>query len=228
MTDIRLECAPMARSVKLAELDIRETSGVDHPAHLHEGWLVIKSVAGEGAQDSEGDNVELEVTETEVIEQEPTPVAAAASADNAELVKELGDLRKELSNMRAEKERIEKEAALAKAVERAAEFAGLPGVDPQALGEDILKMRETMPEVADRIEGIFAGASRAFAEAGVLKEVGVDADTSTSNSDAWGMIQSRANDLLASGEASSLAKAITLVAERDKDLYTTYLTEKGL
>ena len=130
--------------------------------------------------------------------------------------------------MRAEKERIEKEAALAKAVERAAEFAGLPGVDPQALGEDILKMRETMPEVADRIEGIFAGASRAFAEAGVLKEVGVDADTSTSNSDAWGMIQSRANDLLASGEASSLAKAITLVAERDKDLYTTYLTEKGL
>lgn len=228
MSDNRLEWRAMARSVKLAELDIRETSGVDHPAHLHEGWLVIKSVAGEGTQDSEGDNVELEVTETEVVEQEPTPVAAAANADTAELVKELGDLRKELANMRAEKERIENEAALAKAVERAAEFAGLPGVDPQALGEDILKMRAALPEVAERIEGIFAGAARAFAEAGVLKEVGVDADTSTSSSDAWGIIQSRANDLVASGEAATLAKAITLVAERDKDLYTTYLTEKGL
>jgi hypothetical protein len=219
----------MARSVKLAELDIRETSGVDHPAHLHEGWLVIKSAAESGAPNDEGDNVELEVTQTEVVEQEPTPVAAAANAETADLVKELGNLRKELADMRAEKERIEKEAALAKAVERAAEFAGLPGVDPQALGEDILKMRDTLPEVAERIEGIFAGAARAIAESGVLKEVGVDAGSDASgHTDAWGIIQSRANDLVAAGEAPTIAKAITLVAERDKDLYTTYLTEKGL
>ena len=62
----------------------------------------------------------------------------------------------------------------------------------------------------------------------MLKEVGIDADTSTGSTDAWGIIQSRANDLVAAGEAATLAKAITLVAERDKDLYTTYLTEKGL
>lgn len=34
----------MARKApKMTELVIEETSGVDHPAHLHEGWLVIKA-----------------------------------------------------------------------------------------------------------------------------------------------------------------------------------------
>ena len=33
----------MAKTRKMVGLNIEETSGVDHPAHLHEGWLVIKS-----------------------------------------------------------------------------------------------------------------------------------------------------------------------------------------
>jgi len=33
----------MAKARKMVSLNIEEASGVDHPAHLHEGWLVIKS-----------------------------------------------------------------------------------------------------------------------------------------------------------------------------------------
>jgi hypothetical protein len=33
----------MPKARKMVSLNIEETSGVDHPAHLHEGWLVIKS-----------------------------------------------------------------------------------------------------------------------------------------------------------------------------------------
>lgn len=34
----------MARKApKMTNLEIEETSGVDHPAHLHEGWLVVKA-----------------------------------------------------------------------------------------------------------------------------------------------------------------------------------------
>lgn len=33
----------MARARKMVNLSIEETSGVDHPAHLTEGWLVMKS-----------------------------------------------------------------------------------------------------------------------------------------------------------------------------------------
>ena len=31
------------RTKKLEDLEIVEASGVDHPAHLHEGWIVQKS-----------------------------------------------------------------------------------------------------------------------------------------------------------------------------------------
>ena len=219
----------MSRSVKLADLDIRETSGVDHPAHLHEGWLVLKSVA-EGDPTQEGESiVELEVTETEAqVEEQVTEVAAAVDNQNAELLKEVGDLRKELADMRAEKEAIVKQAELAKAVETAAEFAALPGVDPQVLGEDIVKMRAELPEVAERIESILKGSAIAISEAGVLKEVGSDAAEEIASADAWGLIESQANDLVAAGEANNIAKAITIVAERDKELYNRYLSEKGL
>ena len=32
----------MPNTKKLVDLEIEETSGVDHPAHLYEGWLVRK------------------------------------------------------------------------------------------------------------------------------------------------------------------------------------------
>jgi hypothetical protein len=31
------------KAPKMTNLEIEETSGVDHPAHLHEGWLVVKA-----------------------------------------------------------------------------------------------------------------------------------------------------------------------------------------
>jgi len=222
----------MAVSTKLAELDIRETSGVDHPAHLHEGWLVIKSAADSDADTDEGENpeMELDVTEETVVEEavaeEPTPVAASVAGPDEELRKELTDLRKELSAMRAEKERIEAEADLAKAVETAGEFAILPEVDVNEFGALLVDLRKNAPEAAEKIESVLKASARALAEAGVLKEVGTDAAEETH--DAWGKIESLANDLVAAGEAPSFAKAVSLVATRDKDLYNTYLIEKGL
>ena len=35
------------RTRKMVKLAIEETSGVDHPAHLHEGWLVMKSAGND-------------------------------------------------------------------------------------------------------------------------------------------------------------------------------------
>jgi hypothetical protein len=189
----------MAVSTKLADLDIRETSGVDHPAHLHEGWLVIKSAADSDAETDEGENpeMELDVTEETVVEEtvaeEPTPVAASVAGPDAELRKELTDL---------------------------------PEVDVNEFGALLVDLRKNAPEAAEKIESVLKASARALAEAGVLKEVGTDAADETH--DAWGKIESLANDLVAAGEAPSFAKAVSLVATRDKDLYNTYLIEKGL
>jgi len=43
---------PRAKARKMVNLDIEETSGVDHPAHLHEGWLVMKAVSNEEVENA--------------------------------------------------------------------------------------------------------------------------------------------------------------------------------
>lgn len=215
----------MARSSKLAELVVNETSGVDHPAHLHEGWLVIKSATNEG----ELETVELAVTEEQTQDEQlvdETPVAASVAGPDEELRKELTDLRKELAAMRVEKERLEAEQEVNAAVEKCAEWVAVPGVSEE-FAPTLVALRKAAPVEAAAVEAILDSAARALSEAGVLKELGTSSDDTT-GADAWGRIEALANDMVASGEAPSFAKAVTLVATRDKDLYNTYLTEKGL
>jgi len=60
----------------MVNLAIEETSGVDHPAHLHEGWLVMKSASESEVQrvldksltkeDSDMENKTTEATEDKV------------------------------------------------------------------------------------------------------------------------------------------------------------------
>jgi len=49
----------VAQAPKMVNLAIEETSGVDHPAHLHEGWLVVKA-----ANPSEVDEIVAALTVT--------------------------------------------------------------------------------------------------------------------------------------------------------------------
>lgn len=40
----------MGQARKMVNLNIKETSGVDHPAHEHEGWIVMKSASAESVE----------------------------------------------------------------------------------------------------------------------------------------------------------------------------------
>jgi len=50
---------------KMVNLNIEETSGVDHPAHLHEGWLVMKA-ASPGAVAKKTEEILMKAEEREV------------------------------------------------------------------------------------------------------------------------------------------------------------------
>ena len=50
----------------MVKLKVDETSGVDHPAHLEEGWIVIKSKGAPVAKESK---VEAEMEDEEVVEE---------------------------------------------------------------------------------------------------------------------------------------------------------------
>lgn len=225
----------MSRSTKLAELKVVETSGVDHPAHLHEGWLVIKSATlAETSTETQGDNVELNITE-ETIEAPVEPVVETvatadiekAAAQHEAIVKELTDLRKQLDDVRKENDSLLATRELEKATESAHGWAILPEMNPAEFAPALVELRKALPAVAEKIEAVFSASARALGESNILKEVGSDSAPKASG-DAWSQIEAMANDLVATGEANTFAKAVSVVASRNKDLYATYINEKGI
>jgi hypothetical protein len=101
----------LARTRKMANLVIEETSGVDHPAHLHEGWLVMKS-----ADESEVQRVLDEtLTEEDSIMEETTTAATDAQVEKAEMtledaMKKIVELEGKLSEMEMSKEEDKSES----------------------------------------------------------------------------------------------------------------------
>ena len=95
------------RARKMVNLAIEETSGVDHPAHLHEGWLVMKS-----ADESEVQRV-LDETLTEEdsnMEETTTTATDALEVEKAEMtledaMKKIAELEGKLSEMEMAKEK---------------------------------------------------------------------------------------------------------------------------
>ena len=88
---------------KMVALKVLETSGVDHPAHLEEGWIVMKSAETE---DTVAEETEVQETE-EIVAEETEGVEAEVEA-----TEEIGD--------DAIERIVELEAALSKARERIA------------------------------------------------------------------------------------------------------------
>ena len=101
----------MARTRKMANLVIEETSGADHPAHLHEGWLVMKS-----ADESEVQRVLDEtLTEEDSDMEEKTTAATDAQVEKAEMtleeaMKKIAELEGKLSEMEMAKGEKESES----------------------------------------------------------------------------------------------------------------------
>ena len=54
---------------KMVNLNIEETSGVDHPAHMSEGWVVMKNATNEDVENTFSEIEESDMTEEQEIEQ---------------------------------------------------------------------------------------------------------------------------------------------------------------
>jgi hypothetical protein len=219
----------MATRKMLKDLEINETSGVDHPAHLYEGWVVMKQAdldatldAAQTTGSNQGDNMA------------DKPAEAPEMSD--ELRKELTDLRKQLDSVReentvlkAQHDMIVETRALEKATEACKAFSNIPGFQAETFAPVLREIRKNSPEAADLVEATLNAASLALGETKIFEETGT---TATSNSgagaDAWAEIEALANDLVSAGAAPTFAKAVTIVAERNHTLYDRYLTEKGI
>ena len=111
------------RTRKMVNLAIEETSGVDHPAHLHEGWLVMKSADESEVQrvldetlteeDSNMENTSTAATEEQVIEKSAEEKLTIAEARISELEEALAKASKdaEMSEEDKKKKKMDEESS---------------------------------------------------------------------------------------------------------------------
>lgn len=76
----------MAKSTKMVRLAVDETSGVDHPAHLSEGWLVMKSANAEEIEAVINSLTETTTTKEDSVSDENTVVTEDAVVADAPAV----------------------------------------------------------------------------------------------------------------------------------------------
>mgnify|MGYP003652931053 FL=1 len=237
----------MPNTRKLVDLEIEETSGVDHPAHLYEGWLVRKDSAAvldevltevrDDSQTTDQGEETVDLTTTtdapaeDVVIDEPEVVIAPApvlkndSSPSESVTKELADLRKALDDVTAEAASLREEREMEKATERVSAWRILPGVVVDEFAPVLRSLRGADAEAAAVVEEILDGCAAALSEAGVLKELGNDLDSST---DAYEQIEALAKSAVEAGRASNQPEAIGLVALENPDLYNRYRSEAGV
>ena len=219
---------------QLVELELNEISGVDHPANLHEGWLVMKSsddsLDKALAEAHEATTTETTGEEMSELTHEPTAEVekevVSVPVIDEDLRKEMSDLRKELADARAEAESVKTERDMEKAATRAEDWAILPNLIPGEFAPILRSLQQSAPESAEVIESIFDGCATALNEAGVLKELGTEASDEVETG-AWGRIESLAKQLVEDGEANNLADGISKAAKANPEMYAAYVTEMG-
>jgi hypothetical protein len=223
----------MAKSTQLVELDLNEISGVDHPANLHEGWLVLKTsadplekalaAAAEAMTNNNNGEPNMDLShDTEVadVEKEATP---AVNVDA--LQKSVDSLQKSLDEAQAETAAIKTERDMEKAVARAEDWATLPGVNPSEFAPVLRALHQASPDHAATLEGVLDGCATALKEAGVLKEIGTE-ETGEDLS-AYETLEGLAKGLVETGDAKSIADGIGKAAESNPDVYAAYIEEMG-
>ena len=167
----------MARTRKMANLVIEETSGVDHPAHLHEGWLVMKS-----ADESEVQRVlDESLTEEEIMsDNTQTEVTPAATDEQVEApATEATETTEEVAEV--EKAQMTMEEAMNKIAELQAKLVELEGKESknemeksETVADEFLK---SAPEsVVKMIENFKKQAETATEELRKEREVKADAE----------------------------------------------------
>lgn len=211
----------------MSDIDITETSGVDHPAHLSEGWVVIKSASPEAV------SAALAALSTE----EPPMADTTPTADMDDLMKSApAPVREALAKARALADEALQKAAAAEArlteqvnkARDAEKSAFLKSLSSLTIGDEVAKqlreLEDVAPELAKAVEGILAAANGQAESAAIFAEVGKSArpgQGSTAVEKLTVLAKARAE-----ADNTSFAVAMDRVAQAEPQLYADYLAEQ--
>jgi tetrahydromethanopterin S-methyltransferase subunit G len=224
---------------KMVNLNIEETSGVDHPAHLDEGWILMKNadlttedfetiekmvaleadlakaherIAELEAQQIADPEEPADDDEEALIKSAPAPVREALEKARKQADEATEALRKE-RDLRLDAE------AIVKSEER---FANLT-VDHADFGPAMRRLAEIAPEISDTIFKALDAANGQAESANIFAEIGNISSPNSTN--AYQKIESIAKAKVANGEFPTTEQAISAVISTNPSLYAEYQAE---
>lgn len=200
----------MAKSRKMVGLNIEETSGVDHPAHLHEGWLVIKSETS-GVDDLLSDlkannKPDASLSMEETMPQDEKVELAAPMADEKDKMS-YADMEEKIKKLTEELEKTKAELDKSKKMKKADETEEVETVDSliKSAPEPLRKMLADLEQEK----------SDALAKAAQAEEVLKSERTTRANAEA--VEKAKAWKFL-SLDAEKIGPALRQLAEVDAEL----------
>lgn len=237
----------------MVALKVLETSGVDHPAHLEEGWIVMKSATatGETMPAEHEDVIEIDDTELDRVVELEAELAKAyetistlqksadatdpeddADADGEEeLMKSVPEpvramLAKAQGEADAAREELRKEREIQRDREYVAKAAGWSNlqIDATEFGIALRKVADINADIASVIERAFDAVNEQQEAAAIFSELGKSATTTTGNT--YGKVESLAKAAVANGEYKTVEQAISALVAANPSLYNEYLSER--
>jgi hypothetical protein len=236
---------------KMVALKVLETSGVDHPAHLEEGWIVMKSATKEANVSEEvlmdpsleeayiERVVELEkALEASHAQIEQLQKAAVEVEDDEEEMDEEEEIMKSLpqpvrdmlakaadeANYAKEELRKEREARRDEEfVQKAAGWSHLT-VDAKDLGPALRRLTDIDANLASQVEKALSAANAQSESAAIFDEIG--RGSRPDDGSAYAKVESMAKAAVNSGDFKTMEQAVASIVTKNPDLYAAYRAEQ--
>ena len=208
---------------KMVNLSIEETSGVDHPAHLQEGWLVMKAVGDDDVRSAMQFNQEdsMSFYDEDVLKEAP----AAVRKMYEDMQKATDDaVAKAAAAEEALQDERDDRADADSVVKARAAYESL-GIDPEQVGPALRRLYETDADLAKAIETALVSANAKVESADIFSEIGRSALSYSGNALEKADLMAKAS--VAAGTSATIEQALSDVFTANPDLYSQYINDQG-
>lgn len=239
---------------KMVALKVLETSGVDHPAHLEEGWIVMKSATKEANVSEEvlmDPSLEeayiervvelekaLEASHAQIEQLQKAAVEVEVEADEEEEMDEEEEIMKSLPQpVREMLEKAANEATYAKEelrkereARRDEEFVQKAAawshltVDAKDLGPALRRLTDIDANLAGQVEKALSAANAQSESASIFDEIG--RGSRPDDGSAYAKVESMAKAAVNSGDFKTMEQAVASIVTKNPDLYAAYRAEQ--
>ena len=239
---------------KMVALKVLETSGVDHPAHLEEGWIVMKSATKEANVSEEvlmDPSLEeayiervvelekaLEASHAHVEQLQKAAEEAEAEVEDDEEIDAEEEIMKSLPQpVREMLEKAANEATFAKEelrkereARRDEEFVQKAAewqhltVDAKDLGPALRRLTDIDANLASQVEKALSAANAQSESAAIFDEIG--RGSRPDDGSAYAKVESMAKAAVNSGDFKTMEQAVASIVTQNPDLYAAYRAEQ--